>query len=120
MIIRDLELRGVNYGDARVQVGRYDSTGGLALALADAETGEPLTKITVNLPNDPPQEGHFWIKAWGENEGLLITLGFHGLIEFDEKIRTVEVNQHGSQAIEAKPKGELKDYIEQEVAKWTA
>jgi hypothetical protein len=121
VIIKDLELQGVNYGDARVTVGRYDTTKTLALALVIDATGEPLTKITVNLPQTPPQEGYFWLKSWGENEGLLITLGFHGLIEFDpDHIRTVEMNAYGSLALEVKPKGELKEYIEAEVAKWTA
>lgn len=119
MIIKDMELRGVNYGDVQIKVGRYDTTRGLALSLVIAETGEPLTKITVNLPQTPPKEGYFWLKTWAENEGLLIALGFHGLIEFDQEIRTIDMNGHGTLAIETKPKGELKEYIEAEVAKWT-
>jgi hypothetical protein len=119
VIIQNLTLMGHNYGSATVKIGRYDSGGGVAIQLVDAQTGEPLTTATVNLPNTPPAEGHFWLKTWGENEGLLIALGAAGAIEFDEKIRTVDVNAYGSQAIEAKPKGMLKFEIEREMATWT-
>lgn len=117
MIIKNLEIRGVNYGDAEVKVGRYVE-GGVAIQLVDADDGQPVITATVNLPNHPPLDGHFWLKTWGENEGLLVALGAAGVIEFDEQIRTVDVNDYGSQAIEAKPKGMLKFLVDQEVATW--
>lgn len=118
MIIEDVELNGINYGNALVSVGWYGNTGAMAIRLILAETREPLTTVTVNLPATPPREGSFWLRSWGENTGLLLLLGMKGLIEFEDPIRAVDINGYGSQALEVKPKGELKDFIDKEVEKW--
>lgn len=36
--------------------------------------GEPIATATVNIPEAPCPEGHAWIKAWAENEGMVEAL----------------------------------------------
>lgn len=114
--ISDVVLGGHNYGDGFIEASRYRA-GGVALRIV-GEDGLPITIISVWL-SEPPQEGHFWLKTWGENEGLLVLLSMNNLIEFaEDKIRSIEVNDYGSMAFETKPKGELKTLIDEEIASW--
>jgi hypothetical protein len=111
--IEHTELGGKDYGPSIVRVGRYSVDGSLAIALALADTGEPLTKVTVWLETKPA-EGCFWLQSWGANDGMALLLGRLGLVEY-----TGEVCQLGYvHAIEARPKGELKELIETEMAAW--
>lgn len=116
MIIKDTAFGGTNWGPCEVQASRYVQ-GGIAIRLV-SKSGEPLTTVTVNLPDTPPAEGAFWLKSWGENSGLLVLLASLALIEFKDSIRTVDMNAYGSQAIETYPLGELKDLIDAEMASW--
>lgn len=112
--IKNVVLRGRNYGDGLIEASRYNA-GGVALRIVGAETREPLTILTVWL-HVPPIEGAFWLKTWGENDGVMELLGKAGLTEYTGTV--VDVNDYGSVALETKPKGELKDLIDAEVASW--
>lgn len=113
MIIRETKFNGQNWGVSEVQASRY-AAGGIALRLVDISEGEVLTVMTVKMDREPA-DGCFWLKSWGENTGLAQLLGSLGLVEY-----TGEVCHSGYvQAIETKPKGELKDLIEAEMATWT-
>ena len=52
---------------------RYNN-GRLAIELVEAESGEPVTVATVNLPDASLEEGEVFIKNWSENEGIMDTL----------------------------------------------
>lgn len=114
IVVKDVTLNGVNWGDALLQASRYFE-GDIALRLYDWEMGEVLTIITVNLPGSPLAEGCFWLKSWGENEGLAIFLGKAGLVEYTGKVLDVS---RWAQAIETRPKGELATLIEEEKKSW--
>lgn len=45
-----------------------------ALLLRDAETGEPIAKATINVPEQPLDDNEVIIKSYDENEGMLDTL----------------------------------------------
>lgn len=107
MIIKDTAFGGANWGPCEMQVSRYVA-GGIALRLV-TESGEPLTTVSVWV-DTPPADGCFWLKSWGENSGLMELLGSKGLVEYTGRV--YEVNRWGSQAIETRPKGELKDLID--------
>ena len=55
--------------------------GRLAWQLVDADTGEPVTVATVNLPDHALPEGHVFVKDWSENEGVLSALILSGVVE---------------------------------------
>lgn len=112
--IKNVVLSGHNYGDGLIEASRYRA-GGVALRVVDAVTHEPLTILTVWL-HVPPTEGAFWLKTWGENDGVMELLGKAGLTEYTGTV--AEVNAYGSMALETKPKGELKTLIDEEVASW--
>jgi hypothetical protein len=63
-----------------VQTGCYPN-GRPALGLIDPEDGEPYFTVTVNLPDQEIPEGHVFVKAWSENEGLLQALIKAGVLE---------------------------------------
>lgn len=42
----------------------------LALELI-SDFGEPVSKITVNVPEEPLGEGEILVKTWGENERMI-------------------------------------------------
>lgn len=114
ILVKNVTLNGVNWGDAYLQSSRYQH-GDIALRLYDWEMGEVLTTITVNLVHSPPADGCFWIKSWGENEGLAMFLGKTGLVEYTGEVQ--KVSQY-AEAIEARPRGLLADLIEEEKKSW--
>lgn len=76
----EVELRlKYSQGLMRLQWGRYDN-GRVALQLADAETGEPIAKATVNIPEIEIAADEAFIKNWSENEGMLEALIEAGLV----------------------------------------
>lgn len=60
--------------------GRYEN-GRLALDFLDVRTGEPISRATVNLPDEPLAEGETFIPSHSENEGMVEALTKLGLIE---------------------------------------
>lgn len=66
--------------DADIVQGKYPN-GRLALALVDPHTGEPLAKITVNVPECPLQEDEIIVKSYSENLGMLEWMLNSGLAE---------------------------------------
>lgn len=61
---------------------RYQEGDHTAITLVNEDTGEPLTKVTVNLPdNPPPDRQHVWTKGWAENIGIPRACEKAGLFE---------------------------------------
>lgn len=46
---------------------KYQKGGGLAVEVVD-EDGAPYARLSVNLEEEQPSPGHFWLKDWSENE----------------------------------------------------
>jgi hypothetical protein len=61
---------------------QYDSNGSLAVFLKEPD-GAPFTTLSVNMPvgMELLEEGEFYVKAWGGNEGVPEQLVAQGLIE---------------------------------------
>ena len=64
---------------------RY-ANGALAIRAVDADTGEPIAVLTVNLPDIKLAPGDVLIKDYAENEGALETLLQAGVVEALEVI----------------------------------
>jgi len=58
------------FGRVTVEVSEYTNNGRVALILNDAETGEQVTVLTVNLPDATLEEGEFAVKDWTENKSI--------------------------------------------------
>ena len=60
-----------HFGQVEVITLTYENGGGLAVALVD-EQGEPITVLSVNLPEFAHQlgEAEFFAKTWSENAPL--------------------------------------------------
>jgi hypothetical protein len=41
--------------------------------------GEPFTRLTVNIPDEPLEPGEFFVKTWGENEPYIQEIRDSGL-----------------------------------------
>lgn len=65
--------------DATVSYNRYADGVTPALQVTDSETGEPLLTASVAL-DQPPREGHVFIKDWSENAGVLEALQSAGIV----------------------------------------
>jgi len=65
--------------DCEVQVLRY-ANGRPAIQLVDAQTGEPLARATVNLPDEYLSPNEVFIKNYSENEGILDALVAGGVV----------------------------------------
>lgn len=68
------------YGEAVVRMGCYGN-GRLAIQLVNAETEEPIGKLTVNLPGEELGGGEFFVKTWSENEGIAAAALASGVFE---------------------------------------
>lgn len=68
------------YSDCLIylDIGKY-SNGRIAIQLIDAETGCPVTKATINIPDATLEDNELIIKDYSENEGLLHFLTSNGL-----------------------------------------
>jgi hypothetical protein len=63
----------IKYFTGKVDVGvtQYVSAPDtLAVTLIGSDSGEPIAKVSVNIPDSPPQPGCIWAKTWAENEGI--------------------------------------------------
>lgn len=74
-----INLRYGTY-DCKIKLGTYGN-GRLAIQLLDINDEIPVCKCTVNLPGDPCEIGHCYIKDYSENEGIFNELIRHGIIE---------------------------------------
>lgn len=68
--ISKIHLVGHTYNNVRLYAPGTYSNERLALVL-DAEEGDRLTTVTVNIPEAEPALGCVLVKTWSENEGLL-------------------------------------------------
>jgi hypothetical protein len=57
-------------GSVDLILSEYQTNGTTALVLRSSETGEPIAKVSVNIPDDLPAPGRIWVKGWSENEGM--------------------------------------------------
>jgi len=48
--------------------------GRLALRLIDGVSGEPIATCTVNIPDEPQEDGEVFIKNYSENSGMVDAL----------------------------------------------
>ncbi len=65
----------------RVVLERYEEGGRVAVQLVDAETGEPFSTATTNLPGEPLAADEVFIKNYSENEGMLDALEAAGIVK---------------------------------------
>jgi hypothetical protein len=75
----ELKLK-YSQGLMRLMWGRYGN-GRIALELHDDETGEPISRATVNFPEIDLKDGETVIKDWSENEGMLAALEGAGIVK---------------------------------------
>jgi len=70
------------YGEASVEFGEYGN-GGLAVSLIAVADGQPIAKLSVNLPEAADQlgEGEFFAKTWSENAPIVGPALASGLFE---------------------------------------
>ncbi len=47
--------------------------------------GEPVAVLTVNLPDEPLEEGEFFVKDWSENRPIAAIMSKSGFFEIDEE-----------------------------------
>jgi hypothetical protein len=68
------------FGTAQVITSAYDRGGGCAVELVDGN-GEPITMLSVNLPEFAPLlgDGEFFAKTWSENEEIAKDALFSGI-----------------------------------------
>ena|SRR3990167_9921703 len=77
------ERKVYTYKDYRVvlQNYTYDSGGRRAVELVDADDGEPVCRVTTNIPDLPLYKDEAFVKNWSENEGMLEWLVANKLAE---------------------------------------
>lgn len=59
----------------------YQDNGRPAIILFDAFDGEQITTASVNLPDEPIEDGYIFIKNWSENDGILEVLEEAGIVK---------------------------------------
>ena len=69
------------YGYTCVATRHTYPNGRPAISVEDADTGEPICKASVNMPELDLEEDEVLIKDWSENEGILDALVSAGVIE---------------------------------------
>jgi len=74
-----LELGESEY-QVTLEFGKYRGNNRVAITVVDAEDGEDLLVATVNLPDEPLEEGETVIKNYSENEGVLAFLIENGIV----------------------------------------
>ncbi len=72
-----IELK--EWGPCRLVQGAY-ANGRVALQLFSDKQG-PIATITVNLPEEPLEDGEFFVKGWSENERIIPDVLASGLFE---------------------------------------
>lgn len=75
-------LKKVKYKEwnCLLQRGHYGN-GRVALCLIDADDGEPVATCTVNLPDEPLDDGEVFIKDYAENLGMTQFLVKEGVVQ---------------------------------------
>lgn len=68
--------------DVGFNTGNY-SNGRLAITIHDADTFEPLAKVTVNAPEEVIEKDEIIVKNYSENEGMDEWLLEENLVEKD-------------------------------------
>ena len=63
-----------------IQRARYGHDQSEAWLYVDTDDGQPIATLTVCL-DDPPPDGHVYIKDYSENEGVLAALIEQGMVE---------------------------------------
>lgn len=81
--------------DTRVEFVRtnYD-TGGLAVLARNADTHEPLARLSENFVGEPPPPDEFYLKDWSENLEIAQLLIVTGAIQPVANAEPMEMN-HG-------------------------
>jgi hypothetical protein len=74
-----------------IQLGEYPN-GRLAISLIISETGKPMARATVNLPNEYLPSDHVFIKEYSENEGMTQALLAANIIEYNAGVTIVGHN----------------------------
>lgn len=70
------------YGDILVEiVPKKYGNNRLALLMVDALNKEPVTTVTVNIPEAPLNDDEIIVKSYSENEGMLEYLVENDLVE---------------------------------------
>ncbi len=79
---KPFQLSGTAYCDGLVilHVSKYQG-GETAAYLSDAETGEPVCKVSVNFPESKLEDGFIFVKDYAENAGIMQALIDAGIIE---------------------------------------
>lgn len=73
----------ISYQEEEIYIAQH---GYICHAFVD-NTMEPFTRLSVVLPESPP-EGYFWLKAWSENEEFVKYLVAAGVLEvLDQPMR---------------------------------
>lgn len=75
----DRIIKMSKYGECHLVTGQYGN-GRLALQIV-SKIGEPIAKLTVNLPNEHLEEGEFFVKGWSENEVIISDVLASGIFE---------------------------------------
>ena len=63
-----------------LEFSKYQN-GRIAILLVDTTDGSPVTTASVNLPDEPLNDGEVFIKDWSENQGVLAALVAAGIVE---------------------------------------
>ena len=58
----------------------YYKNGRTAIWLKEANTGEPIAKVTVNIPEEFLEDDEVIIKTYAENKGMLAALQKAGIV----------------------------------------
>lgn len=82
IMLQPVTLMGHLYEKVRARIEGYAEGGGIAVQLDCDEDGywEPLTTLTVNVPDDPRPGTLVWAKDYSENEGIIDSLEAQGLV----------------------------------------
>jgi hypothetical protein len=78
--------------DVQLRTYRNDR---IAIELIDLTDGGPVATASCNLPDEPCEPGHTFIKDWSENEGMTDALIAAGIVQL---IKRVQVNERVSAA----------------------
>ena len=62
-----MKVKTRDWGECRIVENRYGNRIALDLRSMD---GEPIARLTVNIPEASLEKGEFFVKAWSENERI--------------------------------------------------
>jgi hypothetical protein len=64
-----MQVKTKSFGLCNLVVRNY-SNQRTAISLIDSHDGSAIGTLTVNLPDEPLNEGEFFVKTWSENSGI--------------------------------------------------